>query len=278
MRLADEKLPSLRGCEPIASNGNQDVAELVPTARQLARLLVMAKKSDIVVHPNADVLAAAAAARLITALADAQSARGSASVVLAGGSIAIAALEQVRLSPARDAVAWSALDVYWGDERWVPDGHEDRNDRQAREALLDHVPVDEARVHPMPASDGGVDLEAAALLYGDQLPAEFDVVLLGMGPDGHTASLFPGHDAVLRSDPTLAVTGSPKPPPTRLSLSLDCLGRGAEVWILAASDAKADAVARAHAADADVRNVPVAGASGRVATRWLLDAAAASRL
>ncbi|WP_007026602.1 6-phosphogluconolactonase, partial [Saccharomonospora iraqiensis] len=129
--------------------------------------------TDVVVHPGPDVLAAACAARLVTALADAQSRRGGASLVLTGGGTGIAVLEQVRDSPARDAVDWSRVEFFWGDERFVPADDPERNEKQAREALLDHVPVDETRVHPMPASDGefGADPDAAAAAYAAVLAA-----------------------------------------------------------------------------------------------------------
>src|SRR3954465_347897 len=96
----------------------------------------------VVVHRDAVLLARAVAARLVTALVDAQAARGSASVVLTGGGIGIATLREIAASPARDAVDWSSLDIWWGDERFLPSGHPERNDVQAREALLDAVEVD----------------------------------------------------------------------------------------------------------------------------------------
>jgi 6-phosphogluconolactonase len=245
----------------------------------------------VVVHQTAELLAASCAARLVTRLVDAQAAKGSASLVLAGGGVAIQALTHLRESPARDAVDWSRLDVYWGDERFVPATDAERNERQAREALLDHVPVDPARVHPMAASDSehGNDPEAAATRYADLLAhqaeleqrhqtPQFDVLLLGMGGEGHTASIFPESPAVYEDERTVvAVRGCPKPPPTRLTLTLPAIGHALEVWVLAAGEAKADAVALALSGAGEVQ-VPVAGARGRLDTRWLLDRAAASKL
>src|SRR5439155_14776570 len=109
---------------------------------------------QVVVYPNAELLAAATAARLVTRLVDAQAARGSASLVLTGGGTGIAVLEQLRATPARDAIDWSRVDLYWGDERFLPSGHPERNETQARAALLDHVPVAAERVHAMAPSDG----------------------------------------------------------------------------------------------------------------------------
>lgn len=134
----------------------------------------------------------ATAARLVTRLVDAQALRGTASLVLTGGGIGIAVLEQLALAPARDAIDWSRVDIWWGDERFLPSGDPDRNETRARRVLLDHVPIPEEHVHPMGASDGvdGDSPEAAARRYADELreAAEygdavptFDICLLGVG-------------------------------------------------------------------------------------------------
>jgi len=244
----------------------------------------------VVVHRQAGVLAQAVAARLVTALVDAQAARGSASLVLTGGGIGVATLRELAASPARDAVDWDALDIWWGDERFLPSGHPDRNETQAREALLDSVAVDPARVHPMGASDGpdGDDLDTAAERYADALaknarpedhgPApRFDVLLLGVGPEGHVASLFPEAPALYDDRTVIPVRGAPKPPPTRLSLSLGAINAANEVWLIAAGEEKA-AAARMALSGAGPTAVPAAGVRGRTRTLWLLDRAAASRL
>ena len=122
-----------------------------------------------IVHRDAAVLAQAAAARLVTRLVDAQAARGSASMVLTGGTVGISVLTALAQSPARDAVDWRRVDVWWGDERFLPAGDPERNDTQAVAALLGQLPLDPRRVHPLPASDGvdGSDVEAAANRYAD---------------------------------------------------------------------------------------------------------------
>jgi 6-phosphogluconolactonase len=192
---------------------------------------------QLVVHRDKDLMALAAAARLITRIVDAQSTRGTASVVLTGGRNGNALLAAIASSPARDAVDWSRLDLWWGDERFLPLGHPERNATQARDELLDAVPLDPARVHPMPASDGpdGDNPEAAAERYAAELakaagphdrlgvPA-FDVLLLGVGPDTHVASLFPEHPGVRETALTvIGVRGAPKPPPVRVSLTLPAI-------------------------------------------------------
>jgi 6-phosphogluconolactonase len=244
----------------------------------------------VLIHRDAGLLADAAAARLITRLVDAQSAVGSASVVLTGGGIGTAVLTSLRNSHARDAIDWRHLDVWWGDERFVPNGDEERNETGARATLLDHVDVDPDRVHPMGASDDpeGNDPEAAAQRYASTLAANarpedhgpvpaFDVLLLGVGPDGHIASLFPELPAVYDERPVVAVRGSPKPPPIRLTLTFPAINAAREVWFVVAGADKARAVRLALSGAGPVQ-VPAAGARGRARTLWLLDAAAAAEL
>ncbi|MFR9724240.1 6-phosphogluconolactonase [Streptomyces sp. MS19] len=238
---------------------------------------------ELVVHRDKDLMAQAVAARLITRIVDAQTARGSASVVLTGGRNGNGVLAAVAASPARDAVDWGSLDLWWGDERFVPQDDPDRNHGQARAALLDAVPLDPDRVHPMPASDGpwGADAEAAAEAYAAELaaaPGPFDVLLLGVGPDTHVASLFPGLPGVRETERTVvAVHDAPKPPPTRVSLTLPTIRTAHEVWLLAAGEDKADAVATAFSEPGELR-APAAGAFGLSRTLWLVDVPAAAGL
>jgi 6-phosphogluconolactonase len=242
----------------------------------------------VVVHRDQEVLAKAVAARLVTRLVDVQSARGGAHLVLTGGGMGTAVLAEVAASPAHDAVDWDHLDIWWGDERFLPSGHEERNETGARKALLDRVHVDEGRVHPMPSSDQVSTPEEGAEQYAAELRAatrpddhgevpSFDVLMLGLGPDGHVASLFPGMPALYETRPVVAVRGAPKPPPTRLTLTLPALRTAREVWIIAAGESKATA-ARLALSDAGPVQVPAAGARGRQRTLFLLDRAAAKEL
>lgn len=186
---------------------------------------------------------------------------------------------------------WSRLDLWWGDERFVPATDPERNAVQASDELLAKVPLDPARVHFMPASDGvaGADVEAAAERYAEELAAAagpedhagvpaFDVLLLGVGPDTHVASLFPEHPGVRETARTVVgVRGAPKPPPTRISLTLPAIRAAREVWLLAAGEDKADAVAMALTSPGELQ-APASGAYGTVRTLWLLDRAAAAKL
>ncbi|MFE1293035.1 6-phosphogluconolactonase [Streptomyces sp. NPDC058751] len=246
---------------------------------------------QLVVHRDKELMAQAAAARLITKIVDAQASRGSASIVLTGGRNGNGLLAALASAPARDAIDWARLDLWWGDERYLPEDDPDRNDTQARAALLDAVPLDPARVHWMPASDGphGADVDAAAESYAAELakaagpenhgpvPA-FDVLMLGVGPDTHVASLFPELPAVRETERTVVgVHGAPKPPPTRISLTLPAIRSAREVWLLAAGEDKAQAAAIALSGAGEIQ-APAAGAYGRSRTLWLLDSAAASQL
>ncbi|MGW0532812.1 6-phosphogluconolactonase [Streptomyces sp. NPDC003032] len=249
----------------------------------------MSTTPQLVVHRDKELMAQAAAARLITKVVDAQAARGHASVVLTGGRNGNGLLAALGSSPARDAIDWSRLDLWWGDERFLPDGDPERNYTQAREALLDAVPLNPARVHPMPASDGPYEVDAAAEIYAAELAAAagpedhgpvptFDVLMLGVGPDTHIASLFPELPAVRETERTVVgVHGAPKPPPTRISLTLPAIRAAREVWLLAAGEDKAKAAAIALSGAGEVQ-APAAGAHGRARTLWLLDEAAASQL
>jgi 6-phosphogluconolactonase len=245
---------------------------------------------EIIVHPDAGLLAKAVAARLVTGLVDAQAARGPASLVLTGGGIGTAVLAELAAAPARDAVDWRQLDLWWGDERFLPAGDPERNETGARTALLDKVGTGPGRVHPMPGQDGpdGNDPEAAAQRYAAELRAatrpedhgpvpSFDVLLLGIGPEAHVASLFPGMPALHDERPVVAVHDSPKPPPVRLTLTLPAIQAARQVWILASGPDKAPAV-RLAVSGPGPDQVPAAGARGRERTLLLVDTEAASQL
>ncbi len=239
---------------------------------------------SVVVHPSAEVVAQATAARLLVRLLDLQSVRRPLHVVLTGGTVGIAVLAEIDASPLRDAVDWTGVHLWWGDERFLPTGDPERNETQARAALLDRLPIPAAHVHPMPAADVVTDPETSAARYaatladlapdGSAVPA-FDVVLLGVGPDGHLASLFPGHPALDVADRSVVgVRDSPKPPAERVTLTFPALAQAAELWFVTAGEGKAPAVARALAGD-DLHRTPSAGAQGRERTYWLIDLAAA---
>ena len=252
---------------------------------------------EVFVHASGDLLASAAAARTVTRLADAVNARGRAHVVLTGGGIGTKVLAAIAASPARDAVDWRLVDFWWGDERFEVTGDPERNETGARSALLDHLDIDESRVHVIPGPDGpdGDDPDAAAARYAAELAAAadsapagsspaggasvpvFDVLMLGIGPEGHVASIFPDSPAAHAGGTVVAVRDSPKPPPTRISLTFGALQAAREVWVLASGAEKAEAVAAALSGASQV-TLPAAGARGRERTLFLLDEAAAAKL
>jgi 6-phosphogluconolactonase len=244
---------------------------------------------SISIHRYADsaALVSAAGERLAEEIISVVDFRGRASIVLTGGGTGIGMLK--RVGEVGEKIDWSKVHLYWGDERFVPADDDERNDKQAREALLDHIDIPAANVHAMAASDGefGDDLDAAALAYEQVLAANaepdeptpfFDVHLLGMGPEGHINSLFPDTPAVREdSRMVIGVPDSPKPPPRRITLTLPAIQRSREVWLIVSGAGKADAVAAAIGGAKPV-DVPAAGAIGRDATVWLLDEDAASKL
>jgi 6-phosphogluconolactonase len=236
---------------------------------------------QLAVLPTAADVAADAAARLITKLVDLQSSGRVPTLVLTGGTLGIDLLREIRTSPGRDSIDWQRLEVFWGDERFVESFSDDRNEKQAREALLDDVPLNPGLVHAMPASDGvyGADVDRAAQAYAELVEKHdgFDVTLLGIGPDGHVASIFPEHPGVYDDRTVVPVRHSPKPPPTRISLTLPTIRTSREVWVITAGEGKADAVAMAFGGAGEVA-IPAVGAVGTSRTLWLLDRSAASRL
>jgi 6-phosphogluconolactonase len=241
----------------------------------------------VVVHPGKQQLSDAAGARLLLALADAQAARGLAHAVLTGGSMGSAILASAGASPLRDLVDWSRVHLWWGDERFLPYGDPDRNDTQNRAALLDSLPLTSGWMHTVDGPDVVSTPDESAGRYADALAQaaapgqdvpEFDVLLLGVGPDAHICSLFPGHPALDVTDrSTAGVEGSPKPPPQRVTLTFPALARARHTWFLVSGDDKADAVSRSLAG-APTREAPAGTPRGTESTLWLVDRPAAAQL
>jgi 6-phosphogluconolactonase len=242
-------------------------------------------KPEIETFPSPEALAAAVAGRLVVRLAAVQAAGRTPAVCLTGGTIADKVHEAVvAATEGHEDVDWSNVDFWWGDERYVPADDDDRNAKLTREVMLDRLDVDERRVHEMQSSDGPYDsIEEAAEAYGDEVrrlgSGQFDVLMLGVGPDGHVASLFPGSPQ-LDVDNAIAVpvTDSPKPPPERITLTFGALNRSSEVWFVVSGEGKADAVAKALADGTDLHDIPAVGVTGQDSTVWFVDEAAASRL
>ncbi|MGZ5421297.1 MAG: 6-phosphogluconolactonase [Aeromicrobium sp.] len=230
---------------------------------------------NVIVLRDAAALSQAVADRLVERLAQLQANGRSPSVVLTGGTIANA----IYAALPETGVDWTSVDFFWGDERFVPEGHVDRNDQQARNAFLDRLGVPDARIHSMPAHDCALGAREAADNYARVIPdVPFDLVLLGMGADGHIASLFPGFAQLHETErKVVEVFDSPKPPAVRISLTMPTLNHADSVWFLVSGEGKAEAVARALGPGTLV-DTPATGVRGGHETLWLLDEAAAADL
>ena len=195
-------------------------------------------------------------------------------VVLTGGTVGIKTLAE--LSPLLAGQDLSRLHLWWGDERFVEDSSQDRNYRQAEQALLRNISIPPENLHQIPSADSA-SLDSAAssfAAYIENLKPRFDIVLLGMGPDGHVASLFPDSTPKQFGEWLVAEPSSPKPPAQRISLSYKALSGAGEVWFLVAGGDKAAAVSQVFTK----KDLPAAQVSGVNRTRWYLDTAAAAEL
>lgn len=234
----------------------------------------------VVTLPDRTAVETAVATDVIIELAHAIADRGRADIVLTGGTVGIGSLAAIAHHPDRDEIDWRAVRVWWGDERFVPTSNPDRNEVQATDALLGQLPLTLSNVFRFPAADG-ITLESARDRFEHTIRDEFlgdprfDLVLCGIGPDGHVASLFPGRDHGDGTQFVIAVDDSPKPPPRRLSLTFETLNRGDKVWIVCAGADKADAIGRLMQG-APVSEIPAAGLDGRVETALYLDVAASA--
>ncbi|MBD2760280.1 6-phosphogluconolactonase [Yimella sp. cx-573] len=249
---------------------------------------------SIQTRANKSELAQAIAATLDDRVDDALRSRLEAHVALTGGSMG---QEFMKAWAARnnDDRDWSQVHIWWGDERFVAAGDAERNDQQADDAGLKKLGVPQGNIHRVPSSDDNDgDVAAGAQAYADELARwsdsttdglaqklpmpTFDVLMLGMGPDGHVASLFPQHQDQLAEDTTvIAVNDSPKPPPTRISLTFPALAECREAWLMVAGADKAEAVARAFGKP-DSWECPASVIDGQIGTTWWLDDDAAGQL
>ena len=245
----------------------------------------MTNERRVIVHPDTESLVGSVAARFITKMVDLLAEDEEAHVVLTGGGVGGQTLRAIRDSPARDTVDWLRVHFWWGDERFLPADDPERNAVQAREALLDALPTPASNIHPFPASDEIADIDEAAAAYADQLVLaapegknlpRFDITFLGVGPDGHIASLFPDRDSYRTADKTvIPVRNAPKPPPNRLSLTLPAINSSDRIWLVLSGADKAPALGLALAG-ASPNEVPVAGVQGRKRTVFFVDKKAAA--
>ena len=242
---------------------------------------------QIVVSENSSELAEAAAQQFVDIVTRCQAAAGTARVALSGGSTPRALFTLLASDRFRSKIDWSRIDLFWGDERTVPPDHEDSNYRMARETLISKVSIPDERVHrircelePDPAaSDYELQLTQ---VFGDgspDQPPQFDLILLGIGSDGHTASLFPGTSALSVRDRLVVANPVPQQQTTRITLTVPVLQAAHNVLFLVAGEDKASAVHEAIEGGWNPTKTPsqfLREASGTVI--WMLDTAAASQL
>jgi 6-phosphogluconolactonase len=227
-------------------------------------------RGDVHIHSDAAAVAAAGVEEVVTAAARSIARRGRFRIALAGGST-----PKVMYAALRKAdVDWPKVEIYFGDERCVPPDHADSNYKMAKEALLEHVDIPGAQIHRMHGED---DPAGAAASYADVLPGEpLDLVLLGMGPDGHTASLFPGTAALAETFQTVVANYVDKLATWRLTMTYPVLSGARRVAIVTVGSEKADALAQAI--DGPDGAVPISGVSPEGGALYLVDQAAAAKL
>jgi len=235
------------------------------------------------VHDSPGQLARDVASRLLTVLTAMQAEGRTPHIALTGGSIADKIHAEVARQTPGSPVRWDHVEVWWGDERFVPRDDPQRNALQAHRTLLDHIPVNPSRVHEISSSDEADSPDAAAVMYSDMLrnsgAGDFDVVMLGLGRNGHVASLMPHSPALHVTDEiAVGVTNSPKPPPNRVSLTFDALNHTRETWFVVAGEDKAEAVARALAEEGSIEETPARGIHAKLHTHWFVDVEAAQQI
>lgn len=253
---------------------------LTPAAIVTGICAALRQKPDVRILPDLHALSLRAAETAVGIINDAVRRRGRCSLVLSGGSTPVTT-HRLLASTFRDQLPWDDVHVFWGDERYVPHDHPQSNYRMAKDTLLDHVPCPAANIHPMPTHFG--DAAAAALEYEATLERywagqepRLDLVLLGMGSEGHTASLFPGAPALDEPIRWVVAATVPAEPPLRLTLTLSALSRSAHAHFLVAGLDKAPVLRQVLSGTADPRRYPAAGVrplEGEVI--WWLDRDAA---
>ena len=241
---------------------------------------------DVVVLPDAGALAVEAAGRFADIARDQIALRGRLTVALSGGSTPRALFRLLARPPLSGDIDWARVHVFWGDERTVPPDDDQSNYRMGREELLVHVPVPVEQIHRIQAENRPDEAAASyeqvlrevfGLAVGE--PPDFGLMLLGIGADGHTASLFPGTRALEETDRLVVENVVPQLDTTRITVTAPVITEAANILVLVAGADKADAVQRALEAPYDPDQTPsqiIRTAVGRVT--WLLDEAAASRL
>lgn len=221
--------------------------------------------------PNSAAVAEQVAIDLFGFVSDALEKKDRVDIALTGGTIGIASLAAASNLPFND-LDLSRLHIWWGDERYVAADSEDRNAVQARNAWLRKLGITDENIHEFPSSESGLTVSEAARKFDEEFSKSgihFDLTLMGMGPDGHIASLFPGKDNWKSTAAVISEENSPKPPSQRLSFSYAEINNSNEIWFTVAGSDKAPAVAVAFGDDPE--SLPVGRARGKEKTVWYVD-------
>ena len=239
-------------------------------------------KPDLRVFPDVNELSLRAAEVVARTINDAVRSTGRCSLVLSGGSTP-RTLYGLLASRFRDTIPWGHVHLFWGDERYVPPDDAHSNYRMAKETLLDHVPCPASNVHPMTTHSSDPDAaaqayEATLRSYFADAPPAFDLVLLGLGPEGHTASLFPGSSVLAEPTRWVRAVTAPADPPVRLTLTFPLLTRAANIYFLVTGSNKARALHHILTGTADPNTSPAAGIRLAAGTLiWWVDREAAAQ-
>ena len=238
---------------------------------------------DVRVVADVAAISAQAAAAAVEIINAAVAARGRCSLALSGGDTP-RGLYRLLGSQHREQVPWERLHVFWGDDRYVPGDHPDSNYRLVRETLLDHVPCPPHNIHAMPThlespADAAATYDRALKQhFGDAGGPAFDLNILGIGEDAHTASVFPGSPAVNEAECWVLDVHTHATPPTRLTLTLPALSHSINIHVLVAGAVKARALRHALSADSDPHRYPASGIRRGRGVVWFVDGAAADGL
>ena len=230
-------------------------------------------------YETPDAVATAAASAVIEKLQQLTLNSDTVHIAITGGTVGILTLAKWSDHALRDSIEYSKVHFWWGDERFVDQDSADRNFIQAWDALLANIEVPFENLHEFPSPSDGSTLEEARADFEEEFRSYnpvFEFALMGMGPDGHVASLFPGHEHLEGQCLILAEHDSPKPPSERLSLSYSVLNTAKEIWFLIAGADKAAPLATAFSDTPD--SLPVGRISGTSANRWFIDSAAGASL
>lgn len=195
-----------------------------------------------------------------------------ANVAITGGTVGIATLAEIAANQRAADFDFNRVHFWWGDERFVNADSDDRNAKQAAKALFSKITIDQANLHEFPSSDNGLTLDEAAAQFAAYVAEKrphFDLAFLGMGPDGHINSLFPGKPIPAEGVLIIAEHDSPKPPQQRLSFTYEAMNAADEIWFTVAGADKADAVNVAFGDDPT--SLPVGRVHGKHKTVWFVD-------